>query len=143
MLAKAGDVLREQHGDLLISRYRLKQAEGIALVRPLRRIDQHDEHDYIKWRVLCRSGLPPNPGRSRSDQSSRRRTSTVGSLPLAQLSLLCLKGPRVDSPLRAIWVDPTAWLRRALSTEPVSGHAGTLAHDHKKPLAGVPGNNQP
>ena len=33
MLAKAGDVLRDSNGDLLISRYRLKQAEAIALVR--------------------------------------------------------------------------------------------------------------
>ncbi len=33
VLAKAGEVLREHHGDLLVSRYRLKQAEGIALIR--------------------------------------------------------------------------------------------------------------
>jgi hypothetical protein len=56
MLAKAGDVLREQHGDLLISRYRLKQAEGIALVRSNREAGKQPLAFASRPFILC--GLP-------------------------------------------------------------------------------------
>jgi hypothetical protein len=32
-LCKAGDILKEQHGDLLVSRHKVRQAEGVTLVR--------------------------------------------------------------------------------------------------------------
>ena len=56
MLAKAGDLLREQHGDLLISRYRLKQAEGIALVRSNREAGKQPLAFASRPFILC--GLP-------------------------------------------------------------------------------------
>ena len=56
MLAKAGDVLREQHGDLLISRYRLKQAEGIALVRSNREAGKQPLAFASRPFILC--GMP-------------------------------------------------------------------------------------
>jgi hypothetical protein len=56
MLAKAGNVLREQHGDLLISRYRLKQAEGIAVVRSNREAGKQPLAFASRPFILC--GLP-------------------------------------------------------------------------------------
>jgi hypothetical protein len=35
-LCKAGDILKQQHGDLLVSRHKLRQAEGVSLVREKR-----------------------------------------------------------------------------------------------------------
>lgn len=56
MLAKAGDVLREGYGDLLISRHRLKQAEGIALVRAKREEGKQSLSFASRPFILC--GLP-------------------------------------------------------------------------------------
>jgi len=56
MLAKVGDVLREPDGDLLISRYRLKQAEGIALVRSNREAGKQPLAFASRPFILC--GLP-------------------------------------------------------------------------------------
>ena len=56
MLAKAGEVLREHHGDLLVSRYRLKQAEGIALVRANRDEGRQSLAFTSRPFILC--GLP-------------------------------------------------------------------------------------
>lgn len=56
MLVKAETILRESHGDLLVSRYRLKQAEGIALVRANREEGRQPLAFASRPFILC--GLP-------------------------------------------------------------------------------------
>ncbi|WP_035957785.1 replication protein RepA [Bryobacter aggregatus] len=56
MLVRAEHVLRESHGDLLISRYRAKQAEGIALVRSNRENGKQSLAFASRPFILC--GLP-------------------------------------------------------------------------------------
>ena len=56
MLVKAETILRESHGDLLVSRYRLKQAEGIALVRANRDEGRQPLAFASRTFILC--GLP-------------------------------------------------------------------------------------
>jgi hypothetical protein len=56
VLVKAGAVLQESHGDLLVSRYRLKQAEGIALVRSNREEGLQSLAFTSRPFILC--GLP-------------------------------------------------------------------------------------
>ncbi|MFN9263355.1 MAG: replication protein RepA [Acidobacteriota bacterium] len=56
MLVKAETILRESHGDLLVSRYRLKQAEGIALVRANREDGRQPLAFASRPFILC--GLP-------------------------------------------------------------------------------------
>jgi hypothetical protein len=55
-LFKASEVLRETHGEFLISRYRMKQAEGIALVRRNRDNGQQPLAFSSRPFILC--GLP-------------------------------------------------------------------------------------
>jgi hypothetical protein len=55
-LARAGDVLRETHGEFIVSRYRLKQAEGIALVRSNRESGRQSLAFASRPFILC--GLP-------------------------------------------------------------------------------------
>jgi hypothetical protein len=55
-LARAGDVLRETHGEFVVSRYRLKHAEGIALVRSNRESGQQPLAFTSRPFILC--GLP-------------------------------------------------------------------------------------
>jgi hypothetical protein len=54
--ARAGDVLRETHGEFVVSRYRLKQADGIALVRSNRESGQQSLAFTSRPFILC--GLP-------------------------------------------------------------------------------------
>ena len=56
MLVKAEAILRESHRDLLVSRYRLKQAEGIALVRANREEGRQPLAFASRPFILC--GLP-------------------------------------------------------------------------------------
>jgi hypothetical protein len=56
LLVKAETILRESHGDLLVSRYRLKQAEGIALVRANREDGRQPLAFASRPFILC--GLP-------------------------------------------------------------------------------------
>lgn len=56
MLVRAGDVLRENYGDPLVSRYWLKQAKGIALVRSNRDEGRQPLAFVSRPFVLC--GLP-------------------------------------------------------------------------------------
>ncbi len=56
MLVKAETILRDSHGDLLVSRYRLKQAEGIALVRANREEGRQPLAFTSRPFILC--GLP-------------------------------------------------------------------------------------
>jgi len=56
VLVRAGEVLRENYGDLLVSRYRLKQADGIALVRSNREAGRQSLAFVSRPFVLC--GLP-------------------------------------------------------------------------------------
>lgn len=56
MLIKAETVIRQSHGDLLVSRYRLKQAEGIALVRANREAGRQSLAFAARPFILC--GLP-------------------------------------------------------------------------------------
>ena len=56
MLIKAETVIRQSHGDLLVSRYRLKQAEGIALVRSNREAGRQSLAFAARPFILC--GLP-------------------------------------------------------------------------------------
>ena len=61
-LARVGDVLRETHGEFVVSRYRLKQADGIALVRSNRESGQQSLAFTSRPFILC--GLPvrkPSP----------------------------------------------------------------------------------
>lgn len=55
-LARAGDVLRETHGEFVVSRYRLKQVDGIALVRSNRECGQQPLAFTSRPFILC--GLP-------------------------------------------------------------------------------------
>ncbi|MFN0105857.1 MAG: replication protein RepA [Bryobacteraceae bacterium] len=55
-LARAGDVLRETHGEFVVSRYRLKQADKIALVRSNRESGQQPRAFTSRPFILC--GLP-------------------------------------------------------------------------------------
>jgi hypothetical protein len=56
VLVKAEAILRESHRDLLVSRYRLKQAEGIALVRANREEGRQPLAFASRPFILC--GLP-------------------------------------------------------------------------------------
>ena len=56
MLVKAETILRESRGDLLVSRYRLKQVEGIALVRTNREEGRQPLAFASRPFILC--GLP-------------------------------------------------------------------------------------
>jgi hypothetical protein len=56
VLVKADDALRDNYGDLLVSRYRLKQAEGIALVRSNRDEGRQSLAFVSRPFILC--GLP-------------------------------------------------------------------------------------
>jgi hypothetical protein len=56
VLVKAETILRESHGNLRVSRYRLKQAEGIALVRANREEGQQPLAFASRPFILC--GLP-------------------------------------------------------------------------------------
>lgn len=61
-LARVGDVLRETHGEFVVSRYRLRQADGIALVRSNRESTQQSLAFTSRPFILC--GLPvrkPSP----------------------------------------------------------------------------------
>ncbi len=55
-LPRAGDVLRETHGEFVVSRYRIKQADGIALVRANRESGQQSIAFTSRPFILC--GLP-------------------------------------------------------------------------------------
>jgi len=55
-LASAGEVLREPQGEFVVSRYRLKQADGIALVRSNRESGQQPLAFTSRPFILC--GLP-------------------------------------------------------------------------------------
>jgi hypothetical protein len=55
-LCKAGDVLKQQHGDLLVSRHKLRQAEGVTLVREKREAGNQILGFATRPFVLC--GLP-------------------------------------------------------------------------------------
>ncbi len=55
-LASAGEVLRETHSEFVVSRYRLKQAEGIALVRSNREDRRQSLAFTSRPFILC--GLP-------------------------------------------------------------------------------------
>src|SRR6185369_7568714 len=55
-LCRAGEILRRQHGDLLISRHKLKQAEGVTLVRERRESGNQILGFTTRPFVLC--GLP-------------------------------------------------------------------------------------
>lgn len=55
-LARARDVLRETHAEFVVSRYRLKQADGIALVRANRENGQQSLAFTSRPFILC--GLP-------------------------------------------------------------------------------------
>jgi hypothetical protein len=55
-LARAADVLRETHGEFVVSRYRLKQSDGIALVRSNRESGQQSIAFTSRPFILC--GLP-------------------------------------------------------------------------------------
>jgi hypothetical protein len=55
-LARAGNVLSETHGEFIVSRYRLKQADGIALVRANRESGQQPLAFASRPFILC--GLP-------------------------------------------------------------------------------------
>ena len=53
---RAGDILNEQHGDLLVSRHKLRQAEGVTLVRERRESGNQILGFATRPFVLC--GLP-------------------------------------------------------------------------------------
>ena len=55
-LCKAGDILKQQHGDLLVSRHKLRQAEGVSLVREKREAGNQILGFATRPFVLC--GLP-------------------------------------------------------------------------------------
>ena len=55
-LCKAGDILKQQHGDLLVSRHKLRQAEGVTLVREKRESGNQILGFATRPFVLC--GLP-------------------------------------------------------------------------------------
>lgn len=55
-MARAGDVLRETHGEFIVSRYRLRQAERISLVRSNREQRQQSLAFASRPFILC--GLP-------------------------------------------------------------------------------------
>lgn len=55
-LARAGDVLQETHAEFVVSRYRLKRADGIALVRSNREGGQESLAFTSRPFILC--GLP-------------------------------------------------------------------------------------
>ena len=55
-LCKAGDILKQQHGDLLVSRHKLRQAEGVTLVREKRESGNQVLGFATRPFVLC--GLP-------------------------------------------------------------------------------------
>jgi hypothetical protein len=55
-LARAGDVIRETHAGFVVSRYRLKQADGIALVRSNRESGQQSLAFTSRPFIFC--GLP-------------------------------------------------------------------------------------
>ncbi len=55
-LARAGELLRETHGEFVVSRYRLKQADGIALVRSNRDEGRQSLAFTSRPFILC--GLP-------------------------------------------------------------------------------------
>lgn len=53
---RAGDILKEQHGDLLVSRHKLRQAEGVTLIRERRESGNQILGFATRPFVLC--GLP-------------------------------------------------------------------------------------
>jgi replication initiator protein A len=53
---RAGDILKQQHGDLLVSKYKLRQADGISLVREKRESGTQILGFTTRPFVLC--GLP-------------------------------------------------------------------------------------
>jgi len=53
VLVKAETVIRQNHGDLLVSRYRLKHAEGIALVRSNREAGRQSLAFAARPFILC------------------------------------------------------------------------------------------
>jgi hypothetical protein len=55
-LARAGDALRETHAEFVLSRYRLKQADEIALVHTNRESGQQSLAFTSRPFILC--GLP-------------------------------------------------------------------------------------
>jgi hypothetical protein len=55
-LCKAGEILKRQHGDLLVSRHKLRQAEGVSLVREKRESGNQILGFATRPFVLC--GLP-------------------------------------------------------------------------------------
>ncbi|MCU1234646.1 MAG: hypothetical protein JWP63_2613 [Candidatus Solibacter sp.] len=55
-LCKASDILKPQHGDLLVSRHKLRQAEGVSLVREKREAGNQILGFATRPFVLC--GLP-------------------------------------------------------------------------------------
>jgi hypothetical protein len=61
-LTRAINVLRETHGEFLVSRYRLRQAEGISLVRANREKGQQSLAFASRPFILC--GLPVRRPRS-------------------------------------------------------------------------------
>lgn len=56
MLVRASDLLRETHSEFIVSRYRLKQAEGISLVRANRQSGNQSLAFSSRPFILC--GLP-------------------------------------------------------------------------------------
>ncbi len=52
-LGSAGKVLRETHGEFVVSRYRLKQLDGIALVRSNRESGQQALAFSLRPFILC------------------------------------------------------------------------------------------
>jgi len=72
-LCRAGDILKRQHGDLLISRHKLRQAEGVTLVRERRESGNQILGFATRPFVLC--GLPVRRP-SQSDLVYERRNGS-------------------------------------------------------------------
>jgi hypothetical protein len=78
MLVKARSVLSRTHGDFVVSKYRVRQAEGIALVRSKRESGQQTLGFTSRPFVLC--GLPlrrPPMGQLKHERRNGRFTLQV------------------------------------------------------------------
>lgn len=78
MLLKAGSVLSRAHADLVVSKYRLRQAEGVALVRSKRDAGQQTLGFTSRPFVFC--GLPlrrPPVGQLKHERRNGRFTLQV------------------------------------------------------------------
>jgi hypothetical protein len=78
MLVKGGSVLSRTHGDLVVSKYKRRQAEGVALVRSKRDAGQQTVGFTSRPFVLC--GLPlrrPPTGQLKHERRNGRFTLQV------------------------------------------------------------------